>query len=114
MTVQDIIRELGLRVLTEPNDFDQATPSAGYASDLLSCVMTGAPHHGIWVTLQAHANIVAVGALLELCAIIITEGAMPDEATIARANQEGVTLLATERPTFYVAGRLWELGLRNS
>jgi predicted transcriptional regulator len=75
--------------------------------------MAGAPKQGIWVTIQAHGNIVAVAALLELTAVIITEGAMPDENTIQKANDEGVTLLSTSNSTFSTIGQLWEMGLRN-
>jgi hypothetical protein len=74
--------------------------------------MARAGHHGLWVTLQAHANVVAVAALLELSAVILTEGAQPDAATLAKANTEGVTLLGTPLTTFEVVGRLWELGIR--
>jgi hypothetical protein len=114
MTLQEIIEELNLTPLTREKDFNQVIPTSGYASDLLSCVMASARHEAVWVTLQAHTNVVAVGALLELSAIIITEGARPDQDTIVKANEEDVTLLATDKPTFYVAGRLWELGLRDS
>lgn len=114
MTLQEIIRQLNLRILTQPKDFEPIVPTGGYAADLLSCVMAGAQRQAIWVTLQAHLNIVAVAALLELSAIIITEGATPDPETIIKANEEGVTLLATDKSTFYVAGRLWELGLREN
>jgi len=113
MNLEQIIHDLDLTILTEPKEFTQMIPSGGYTSDLLSCVMAGAPHHGIWVTLQAHANIIAVAALLELDAAVITEGAAPDHGTIAKANEEGITLLSTSKPTFYIVGRLWELGLRN-
>jgi predicted transcriptional regulator len=113
MTLQEIIDNLDLTLLTGKKDFGQVMPTKGYTSDLLSCVMAGAQHGGVWVTLQAHANIVAVGALLELSAIIVTEGAMPDQDTIAKANEEGITLLSTSRPTFHVVGKLWELGLRD-
>jgi hypothetical protein len=114
MTLQEIIDSLALRVVTTPRDFSQIQPAGGYASDLLSCVMAGAGHQGLWVTLQAHINIVAVAALLDLSAVIITENALPDEATIARANTEGITLLVTAMPTFAVVGKLWELGLREN
>lgn len=114
MTLQEIIEQLDLTLLTEIKDFDQVTPSSGYASDLLSCVMAGAQKQAIWVTLQAHGNIVAVGALLELSAVIITEGTTPDAETIAKANDKGITLLITDKPTYYVSGRLWELGLRDT
>ena len=112
MNLDTIIRELDLKPLTEIVDYKQIIPSGGYASDLLSCVMAGAPHQGIWITLQAHANIVAVAALLELSAVIITEGAMPDSATINKANQEHITLLSTSASTYTVVGKLWASGLK--
>lgn len=112
MTLADIIQQLELTPLTQPQDYVSLTPTAGYASDLLSCVMAAAPREGVWVTLQAHTNIVAVAALLDLCAVIITEGAEPDPATIEKANDEGVILLSTARSTFDVVGKLWELGVR--
>jgi len=113
MNLQQIITELNLNVLTEPKDFSVIIPTGGYAADLLSCVMSGAVHGSLWVTLQAHSNIVAVAALLELSAVVITEGAMADEPTILKANAEGITLLSTEQPTYPIVGRLWEMGIRN-
>ena len=112
MTLQDVIDQLNLTVLTWPGDFKEIVPTSGYTSDLLSCVMAGAKKGAVWVTLQAHLNIVAVAALLEMSAIIITEGAQPEAATIDKANAEGIALLATDRQSFEVVGRLWELGLR--
>lgn len=112
MNLQQIIDALELVPLTEAKDYSSIEPTCGYSADLLSCVMSGAARHSLWVTLQAHSNIVAVASLLDLAAIIITEGAMPDEATIAKANEEGVVLLSTKQPTFPVSGLLWELGIR--
>jgi len=112
-TLDKIITALDLTLLTEPRSFSDLIPTAGYTSDLLSCVMANAAHQGIWITLQAHSNIVAVSALLDLSAVIITEGAMPDPGTIMKANQEGIVLLSTDKPSFYIAGRLWEMGLRS-
>jgi hypothetical protein len=114
MTLLEIIDHLNLTVLTTPKDFSQINPSSGYTSDLLSCVMAGAKHQGIWITLQSHINIVAVAALLDLSAVIITENALPDEGTINKANSEGITLLATPKPTFTIVGQLWDWGLREN
>ena len=113
MNLQQIIDQLNLTVLTEPRDFASITASGGYSSDLLSCVMAGAKKGHVWTTLQAHLNIVAVAALTEVAAVIITENAQPDAASIAKANQQGVILLSTPRPTYQVNGKLWELGIRN-
>jgi hypothetical protein len=112
MNLQVIIDALELKPLTKPQNYEEIVPKTGYTSDLLSCVMAGAPRQGIWVTLQAHVNIVAVAALLDLCAIIVTEGAQPDQATINKANEENITILSTQQPSFYVVGKLWEIGLR--
>ena len=113
MNLQQIIDQLSLNALTESRDFASIHPSGGYSSDLLSCVMAGAKKGHIWITLQAHLNIVAVAALNEVAAIIITENAQPDAASIEKANQQGVILLSTPRPTYEVNGKLWEMGIRN-
>jgi len=113
MTLEEIRQQLNLTLLTESGKLDRTEPTSGYASDLLSCVMVGARNGGLWVTLQAHSNVVAVASLLDLSAVIITEGATPDSETLAKANQENVILFSTEQPTFSVVGRLWNLGLRN-
>lgn len=112
MQLEKIIQNLNLKVLTESQDFTAINVKSGYCSDLLSCVMTGAEPEGVWVTLMAHSNIVAVAALLDLSAIIITEDAQPDQDTIDKANQKGVTMLSSKHPNFHVIGQLWELGLR--
>lgn len=113
VTLKDIIDTLHLTVLTEPKDFAAIRPTSGYTSDMLSCVMAGAQHDGVWITLQAHNNIVAVAAMLGLSAVIITEDAQPEAATIQKANQEEVVLLSTSKQSFDVAGRLWEMGFRS-
>ncbi|MBI5950805.1 MAG: serine kinase [Chloroflexi bacterium] len=111
MNLQEIIEQLDLTVLTEPRDFASIKPDGGYTSDLLSCVMAGAKGNYLWITLQSHLNIVAVAALLEVAAVIITENAQPDPATIAKANEQGVILLSTSKLTYEIDGRLWEMGI---
>ena len=113
MNLQQIIDQLNLHVLTEPQDFTSIMPTGGYSSDLLSCVMAGAKKGHLWITLQAHLNIVAVAALNEVAAIIITENAQPDATSIAKANQQGVILLSTSQPTYEINGKLWELGIQS-
>lgn len=112
LTLGQIAKTLNLELLTRSVDWEEIRPTAGYTSDMLSCVMAGAPHRSIWITLQAHLNIIAVAALLELSAIIITEGAQPEPTTIEKANEKGVVLFSTKASSFEVAGRLWEMGLR--
>lgn len=112
MTLQEIIQKLNLTILTTPKDFAAIQPGGGYTSDLLSCVMAGAKSGYIWITLQAHINIVAVAALTDTCAVIITEGASPEPDVVEKANSQGVTLLSTPESSYQVVGKLWEMGIR--
>ena len=114
MNLAEIIEKLNLVVLTEPADFSEVVPTCGYSSDLLSCVMAGAKARSLWITLQAHMNVVAIAALLEISAVIITEGAQPEAATLAKAKDQGIIILSTPLPTFAVIGKLWELGIRDA
>ena len=113
MKLSEIITALDLKIITGQEFISTKEPGIGYTSDLLSCVMAGAVRESIWVTLQAHINIVAVAALLEVSAVIITEGAEPDAPTIEKARSEGIVLLSTPHNSFFIAGKLWELGIRD-
>ena len=113
LSLQTILDNIELNVLTVPVDYSEIKIHTGYTSDLLSCVMTGAQADGIWITLIANINVVAVASLLEIPASIITENAQPDAATIARANQEGIVLLSTPAGSYQVVGRLWQLGIKD-
>jgi hypothetical protein len=109
MRVRQVIKQLGLN-LTGGNQIDVEI-TGGYASDLLSCVMAGAKAGNIWVTLQAHPNIIAVASLIELAAVIVTEGVSPDHETILKAQETGIPLLTTAADTFATVVALAELGI---
>ncbi|MDI7274539.1 MAG: DRTGG domain-containing protein [Anaerolineae bacterium] len=110
MTVEDVVRTIGLKVVTGQGALNREV-TGGYASDLLSCVMARARSGNLWVTLQAHTNVVAVASLLELAAVIITEGVQPDPAACEKAEAEGVALLSSPETTFAVVARLAGLGI---
>ncbi len=42
MKLDQIVKDLDLKVLTSPVELDTVDVESGYCSDLLSCVMTGA------------------------------------------------------------------------
>ena len=113
MTLQDVIDQLDLTVLTQPSRFQPGEADQRLYLRFVELRDGRRQKWRVWVTLQAHLNIVAVAALLELSAVIITEGAQPEAATIDKANEEGITLLATDKPTFEWWEGLWEMGLRS-
>lgn len=103
--------ELRLEVKAGREQLDRVVNGA-YASDLLSHVMARAKEGNIWVTIQAHQNIVAVAALLNLSGIIIAGGIEPQEDTLLKAEEEGIPILTTPLTAFEVIGRLYALGVR--
>lgn len=112
MDLQQIVDELQLKPITDSTALENIPVTSAYASDLLSCVMAGAKSGGVWITLQAHINVVAVASLLDISAVILTENAQPDPAVLEKANQQGVRLFSSPQTSFTVCGQLWSLGLR--
>jgi hypothetical protein len=109
MTIDEMVAQLELRIYAR-GDMKRAV-TGGYAADLLSCVMAKAQAGNVWVTLQAHPNVVAVASLLGLSAVIVSEGVKPDLETVDRAQENGVVLLGSPQTTFAVVGRLSGLGV---
>jgi predicted transcriptional regulator len=110
MDVGTLCRELDLEVQAGRAHLG-AEVTGGYASDLLSCVMARAQAGNVWVTLQAHPNIVAVASLLNLSGIIVTEGVDPESATLSKAEEQGIPILTTGLTTFTVVGKLVGMGI---
>jgi predicted transcriptional regulator len=113
MNLREISEQLSLEVCAAEGKLDTEV-MGGYASDLLSYVMARAKEGDVWVTMQSHINVVAVASLVNLAAVIITEGTKPEPATLEKADQEGIPILVTPLTSYVVAGRLYELGVGNS
>jgi hypothetical protein len=108
MKLADIIKELELVVYHGGNKLDKEV-SGAYVSDLLSDVMGHAREGNIWITLQAHLNVVAIASLKELSAIILVKGIQPGLGVREKAMEEDIPLLGIRDNTFETAGRLYEM-----
>jgi predicted transcriptional regulator len=111
MKLREVVSSLNLGVASASDALDRHV-TGGYASDLLSCVMARAQAGNVWVTLQAHVNIVAVASLINLAGIIVTEGTRLEAATIEKADEEHVPILTTSLATFTVVSKLAALGIQ--
>jgi serine kinase of HPr protein (carbohydrate metabolism regulator) len=111
ITLKNIIDAFNLRVICG-TDILEREVAAGYAGDLLSDVMANAKKGDIWLTRQAHPNIVAVAVLRMLSGVIIINNREPEEETVTKAIKEKLPLMTSELPAFELAGRLYEYGIR--
>ncbi len=93
--LHQFLDQLELVELVSPKD-DQVVTGC-YVSDLLSWVMSHAKANELWLTVQTHPNVVAIGSLLELGGIVIVEDAEIPELTIEKAKEEGLALYQTKK-----------------
>ena len=104
MTVKELIEALSLTEITVADPDREVT--GGYAGDLLSWVMGRASEGDAWVTIMSNVNIVAVATLGDPSCIILSEGVIPEDEVISRAQTYGINLLTTEKTTFSVCAEL--------
>ena len=86
--------------------------TGGYAGDLLSDVLAHAKRGDLWLTRQAHPNIVAVAVVRMLSGIVIINNRQPEEVTVQKAEKEKLPILTSELPAFELAGRLYGYGIK--
>lgn len=110
MKVKDLIEKYDFEKLSG-QDLEREITST-YSCDLLSWVMAKGKNDTAWVTVQTHANILAVASLLDFACIIIPEGISVDDDIIDKANEEGIIILSTPLETFEIFKVLYEEGVK--
>ena len=63
----------------------------------------------MWITMQTHQNIVAVSTLKDAAAVLIVNGASPDEETLQKGKDEDIPLLGTSLSAFVISGKVYQL-----
>ncbi len=104
--LKQLIDKLGLECMSGKELLDREADDA-YVSDLLSDVMGKTTENMLWVTSQAHKNIVAVASLKELSAIIIVNERKVEKDVLESAESEGVVILTSKLATFETVGKLY-------
>ncbi len=113
MDVRSVFERLPGKLLVGEENLDAAV-SGGYVGDLLSCVMGKAKPGNVWVTIQAHPNIVAVAVVVGLAGIVVADGTPVDAGTLERAASERIPIFATTLDSFSVVGALWDMEIRGA
>ena len=63
-------------------------------------VMANAKANQLWMTVQKHVNAIAVAELLDLGAILLVEGVVPDETALTKAIDNDITILGSEKDAY--------------
>jgi len=113
MKLIDLVKEFGLEVKAGSGHLDNDV-TGGYVSDLLSDVLAHAEDGVLWVTLHIHQNIVAVASHKGLSGIILVQGRVPEQDTMAKAEAENIPIMVTDLSAFELVGRLYKAGIRGA
>lgn len=100
MTVSELLLENDYTVISRGRD---VTITGVYCCDLLSIAMSHMKSGMAWVTVMANRNTLAVAQLAEAGCVILAEGITLDEESARKAEEEGITVLASDKPIFETA-----------
>ena len=107
MTIQQLSNELGLKAICIPEP--EREIDGVYIGDLLSWVMGRADSGNVWITIMSNINTIAVAALTDVCAILLSENVQPDEDARAAAEAKGINILSTPLSSYEVAVKIHEV-----
>lgn len=101
MTVESLVKEIGLSVVCMPSP--EREVNGAYVGDLLSWVMGKAEPDNVWITIMSNINVIAVASLVDVSCIILAEGVTPDEDALKAALAKGINILSTSESAYNVA-----------
>ena len=102
MTVKEIAEKLALTPVCE-GDCDTKEVTGCHIGDLLSLVMSKAKQGDAWITIQGNINVPAVASLTDAAMVILAEGIKLDDVAKMRAEQEEISVYASEKSAFELA-----------
>ncbi len=110
MKVKELAAVIAAKTLVETANLE-ANISCGYSCDLLSWVLAHGKPGMAWMTVQTHLNVIAVSVLMEMACVILVEGVQLEEASLRKAQEEGLAVLATEKTAYEVCGLMAKAGV---
>jgi serine kinase of HPr protein (carbohydrate metabolism regulator) len=108
MKLQEIIGKLALTPLT---NVEEREVSGVFISDMLSDVMGNAQSGNLWLTVQSHKNVVSAANLVDISAVVVTNGKEVPKDTIELANRFHVIILGSPLSTYELAKNLMQTGI---
>lgn len=109
MMLKELAAKLELSCVTELTDKEI---TGVYISDMVSDVIANAKAGNLLVTLQVHNNVIAAANLVDVAAVLLTQGKQPDENVVKMANKAQIPIFTTGLNRWQVVTRLYEAGVR--
>ena len=110
MKVSDVAELLSAKSVVTAGNMN-AEVTCGYSCDLLSWVLAHGKLGMAWATVQTHVNVIAVAVLMEMSCVILAENNQLEEASLKKAEEEGLAVLCTSKTAFEICGLLMKAGV---
>lgn len=102
MIVNNLLNIKGLDVINKVYNPEKKIQNI-YIGDLLSWVMGHLEEDSLWITVQNHINVIAIGHLHDVSGIIFVEGSYPLQETIDKAIESHIPLFTYEGSSYELA-----------
>ena len=110
MKVSELMELIGATNLNPEANLDTEI-TCGYSCDLLSWVLAHGKAGMAWCTVQTHVNVIAVSVLMEMACVILVEGVEPEPASLKKAIDEEMPILATSKTAYEVCVLMGQAGV---
>ena len=110
MKVSEMMELIGANNLNPEANLDTEI-TCGYSCDLLSWVLAHGKAGMAWCTVQTHVNVIAVSVLMEMACVILVEGVEPEPASLKKAIDEEMPILATNKTAYEVCVLMGQAGV---
>ena len=111
MTVEDVRRVLGARVLVGEQYLDREVRTA-CGADMMSDVLAFSKDHSILLTGLCNPQVIRTAEMLDIVCLVFVRGKQPQPEMLQMAENLGITVLTTEHTMFDACGILYHAGLR--
>ena len=108
MTIKELIQTNTFQLLNDGGSHDTVLTGC-YCCDLLSIAMGHAPEGCVWVTVMNNVNTLAVASLAECGCVVLACDVVADDAFLAKAAEQNITVFKTGLPVFDAALKAHEL-----
>jgi predicted transcriptional regulator len=111
MKIKEIAEILNAEILTDFSN-ESTDIKFGFASDLMSDVLAYANNESLLITGLNNAQVIRTAEMMDMATILFVRGKRPCKEIIELANENSVTVLATNYTMFRSCGLLLLNGMK--
>ncbi|MBR4235822.1 MAG: hypothetical protein IKR85_07150 [Clostridia bacterium] len=112
MKLGQIMKLLDARAISDTVD-EELEIQCACASDMMSDVLAFPKEHMILLTGLVNPQVMRTCDMLDIRAVVFTRGKLPSAEALRMANEEGISVLATENTQYIASGKLYAGGMDN-